>query len=338
MTNPSDGQEARKGLIFGLAAYGMWGLFPLYWPLLKPASATEILAHRMAWSLVVMAVLLGVRRNWSWIKQLRHTPGKVLLLCGAAILVSVNWGVYIWAVNKGHVVETSLGYFINPLVTVLFGVLILRERLRPLQWAAVGVGAAAIVELVVGYGNVPWIALILAFSFGSYGLMKKIAAVPAAESMAVETTFQFLPALAYLAFLQTRGTATFGHAHWTVTVLLACCGLVTVIPLMCFAAAANRLPLSTIGLLQFLTPILQLSCGVFIVHEAVPGTEWIGFAIVWLALALLTYDSLGRVRKRRAAAAKPQTVRELTISQSPSSVSFAELSGSDTSRSRASSA
>lgn len=335
-TPPAAGQESRKGLIFGLAAYGMWGLFPLYWPLLKPASATEILAHRMAWSLVIMAVLLGVQRNWSWIKQLRHTPGKVLLLFGAATLVSVNWGVYIWAVNKGHVVETSLGYFINPLVTVLFGVLILRERLRPMQWAAVGIGAVAIIELVVGYGHVPWIALILAFSFGSYGLLKKIASVPAAESMAVETAFQFLPALAYLAFLQTRGTATFGHAHWTVTVLLACCGLVTVVPLMCFAAAANRLPLSTIGLLQFLTPILQLSCGVFIVHEAVPGTEWIGFAIVWLALALLSYDSLSQIRKRRTA--QPQTVRELTMSQSPSSVSFAELSGSDASRSRASSA
>ncbi len=334
MTDPSAGQESRKGLIFGLAAYGMWGLFPLYWPLLKPASATEILAHRMAWSLVIMAMLLGLRRNWSGIKQLRQTPGKVVLLCGAAILVSVNWGVYIWAVNKGHVVETSLGYFINPLVTVLFGVLILRERLRPLQWTAVGIGAAAIVELVVGYGHVPWIALILAFSFGSYGLLKKIASVPAAESMAVESGFQFLPALVYLAFLQAHGTATFGHAHWTVTVLLACCGLVTVVPLMCFAAAANRLPLSTIGLLQFLTPILQLSCGVFVVHEAVPGTEWIGFAIVWLALALLSYDSLNQIRKRRTA----QTVRELTMSQSPSSVSFAELSGSDASRSRASSA
>lgn len=265
MTRP-DGQESRKGLIFGLAAYGMWGLFPLYWPLLKPAGATEILAHRMAWSLLVVIVVLAVRRNWSWIGQLRHSPVKILLLAAAAVVVSVNWGVYIWAVNKGSVVETSLGYFINPLVTVLFGVLILRERLRPLQWAAVAVGAAAIAELVVGYRHLPWIALILAFSFGSYGLFKKLAGVPAAQSMAVETSVQFLPALGYLAFLQAQGTAAFGHVHWTVTVLLACSGLVTVIPLMCFAAAANRLPLSSIGLLQFLTPILQLSCGVFVAH------------------------------------------------------------------------
>ncbi|MGH3416499.1 MAG: EamA family transporter RarD, partial [Actinocrinis sp.] len=267
MTPLGGASEERKGFIFGVAAYGLWGMFPLYWPLLKPATATEILAQRMVWSLAVMAILLAVKRNWSEIAKLRRTPRKILLLFGAATVVSVNWGVYIWAVNRGHVVETSLGYFINPLVTVLFGVLILRERLRRVQWAAVAIGGAAIVELVVGYGQVPWIALILAFSFGSYGLLKKMAAVPAAESMSVETAFQFLPALAYLTFLQSQGTAAFGHVHWTVTVLLVCCGLVTVVPLLCFAAAANRLPLSTMGLLQFLTPILQLMCGVFVAHE-----------------------------------------------------------------------
>lgn len=293
---PAAGQEERKGLIFGLVAYGLWGLFPLYWPLLKPASATEILANRMAWSLIMIAALLAARRNWSWIRQLRRTPAKALLLLAAATVISVNWGVYIWAVNRNQIVETSLGYFINPLVTVLFGVLILRERLRPLQWTAVAIGTAAIIELILGYGHVPWIALFLAFSFGSYGLFKKLASVPAVESMAVETGYQFLPALAYLIFLQIHGTATFGHTHWPVTTLLACCGVVTVIPLLSFAAAANRLPLSTIGLLQFLAPVLQLACGVFIAHETVPGAEWTGFAIVWIALALLTYDSLHHLR------------------------------------------
>jgi chloramphenicol-sensitive protein RarD len=306
VTEPA-GQENRKGLIFGFVAYGLWGLFPLYWPLLKPAGATEILAHRMTWSLVVMALLLAVRRDWAWIAELRHTPRKVLLLFAAAVVVSVNWGVYIWAVNRHQVVETSLGYFINPLVTVLLGVLVLRERLRPLQWVAVGTGAAAILELVVGYGNLPWIALVLAFSFGSYGLFKKLANVPAVKSMAIESGFQFLPSLTYLAFLQSQGTAAFGHTHWTVTALLALSGVVTVVPLLCFAAAANRLPLSTVGLLQFLTPILQLSCGVFIAHETVPGSEWIGFAIVWLALALLTYDSLTRLRRERAAGRQPSS-------------------------------
>ena len=297
MTEPA-GQDHRKGLIFGFAAYGLWGLFPLYWPLLKPAGAMEILAHRMVWSLAVMMLLLAIRRDWAWIAELRHTPRKVLLLLAAATVVSANWGVYIWAVNRHQVVETSLGYFINPLVTVLLGVVVLQERLRPLQWVAVGTGAAAILELVIAYGKLPWIALVLAFSFGSYGLFKKLANVPAVHSMAIESGFQFLPALTYLAFVQSQGSAAFGHAHWTVTVLLALAGVVTVVPLLCFAAAANRLPLSTMGLLQFLTPILQLSCGVFIAHETVPGSEWVGFAIVWVALALLTYDSLSRVRTK----------------------------------------
>ncbi|HEV2345671.1 MAG TPA: EamA family transporter RarD [Actinocrinis sp.] len=319
MTSAHD-QDERKGLIFGLVAYGLWGLFPLYWPLLKPASATEILAHRMAWSLLVIMVILAVRRDLSWIGQLRRTPRKALLLVLAATVVSVNWGMYIWAVNKGQVVETSLGYFINPLVTVLFGVLILHERLRPLQWAAVAVGAASIAELVIGYGHVPWIALILAFSFGSYGLFKKLASVPAVESMAVETGYQFIPALGYLAFLQAQGTATFGHTRWITTVLLACAGLVTVIPLLCFAAAANRLPLSTMGLLQFLAPILQLSCGVFIAHETVPGTEWIGFGIVWIALALFTYDSLqhSRSKNSKARASQPVPVAAVAVLNTPS--------------------
>jgi chloramphenicol-sensitive protein RarD len=295
--------EQRRGLIFGIAAYGMWGLFPLYWPLLEPAGALEILASRMVWSLVVVAVILGARRNWSWFGDLRRTPRKVACLCAAAVAVSVNWGVYIWAVNARHVVETSLGYFINPLFTVLLGVFVLRERLRRAQWFAVGIGGFAIVELVVAYGHVPWIALILAASFGTYGLLKKLAAVPAVESMAVETGFQFLPAVCYMGYLQVAGRATFGHAAWHVSALLICTGLVTAVPLISFAASANRLPLSTIGLLQFLAPVLQLSCGVFVAHETVPGTEWIGFGIVWVALFVLTFDTVRQVRSGKSARA-----------------------------------
>lgn len=291
--------EHRRGLISGVGAYGLWGLFPLYWPLLKPTGPVEILAHRMVWSLAVVLLILAVRRNWGWIPVLRRDPRRLLLLLGAACAVSVNWGVYIAAVNAGHVVETSLGYFVNPLVTVLLGVLVLHERLRPAQWAAVALGAAAIAELVVAYGRVPWIALTLAFSFGGYGLLKKIAAVPAVEAMSIEATYQFVPALGYLVYLQTTGTAAFGHVGWPVTVLLVCAGVVTAIPLLLFAAAANRLPLSTMGLLQFMTPILQLSCGVFIAHEIVPDTEWAGFAIVWLALVVLTGDSLRQMRTTR---------------------------------------
>jgi chloramphenicol-sensitive protein RarD len=318
----AEGARHRAGLRFGLAAYGMWGLFPLYWPLVRPAGSLEILASRMVWSLVCVAVILATRRHWSWIPLLRREPRKIALLGCASLAVTINWGTYIWAVNANHVVDASLGYFINPLVTILFGVVLLRERLRPAQWCAVGIGAAAIVELAIGDGRLPWISLILAFSFGSYGLIKKVAAVPAIESMAVESAFQFLPALAYLIYLQAAGRAVFGHAPWHVTVLLAGAGLVTVVPLIWFAAGAIRLPLSTMGLLQFLTPILQLLCGVFVAHETVPGTEWIGFAIVWLALAVLTYDGLRQARataeRRSAERASDEVVEAMPGARSSS--------------------
>lgn len=293
--------------MFGVAAYGMWGLFPLYWPHLEPASATEILANRMIWSLVFVAAVLilrspgsgrpGFGRRWAPITALRAEPRRLVLLLAASVLVSVNWGVYIWGVNSGKVVETSLGYFVNPVVTVLLGVLVLRERLRPLQWAAVGVGLAAIIELVAGYGQVPWIALVLASTFGLYGLCKKLAAVPALDSMAVESAYQFLPALAYLIYLQVAGTAAFGHVHWPVTALLVGAGVVTALPLISYAAAVNLASLSTLGLAFYLTPVLQLLCGVLVAHEAVPGLEWAGFGIVWGSLALLTIDSLREARR-----------------------------------------
>jgi chloramphenicol-sensitive protein RarD len=284
--------EQRRGLIYGIAAYGLWGLFPLYWPLLKPAGALEILASRMVWSLVTVLIVLVVRRHWGWIAELRRSPRRLALLGGAATVITVNWGTYIWAVNAGHVIETSLGYFLNPLVTIVFGVVILHERLRPTQWIAVGIGAAAVIELAVAYGHLPWIALVLASSFGTYGLLKKLAKVPAQESMTIESAFQFLPALGFLIYLQIHGTAVYGHAAWHVTLLLTFAGVVTLVPLLLFAGATNRLPLSTVGLLQFLAPILQLACGVFVAHEAVPGSEWVGFGIVWIALVVLTWDGL----------------------------------------------
>ncbi|GAA2066346.1 EamA family transporter RarD [Catenulispora yoronensis] len=301
--------ERRLGVGFGIAAYGIWGLFPLYWPLLKPAGAGEILAHRMAWSLLGVTVVLAVRRvpvgatRWGWIRDVLGQPRKLLLLAGAATVISVNWFVYIWSVNHGHTVDTAFGYFINPLVTVLFGVLLLREQLRRVQWVAVGIGAVAVLVLAVGYGKLPWIALVLAASFGTYGLLKKIAAVPAAESMAVETAMQFVPALAYLVWLQSQGTLAFGHHGAGNTSLLMLAGPVTVGPLICFAAAANRLPLSVVGLLQFLAPILQFIIGVTVQHEPVPATRLAGFLIVWAALAVLTVDALRGARRPRPAGA-----------------------------------
>ncbi|MEV0228409.1 EamA family transporter RarD [Nonomuraea sp. NPDC050786] len=291
--------DLRRGVLFGIAAYTLWGLFPLYWPLLKPSGAVEILAHRMVWSLVVVAAVLAVRRHWSWFRPLVRQPAKLGLLALAAVLVTVNWGVYIYAVNSGHVVESSLGYFINPLVNVLFGVVLLRERLRPLQWAAVGFGALAVVVLTLDYGRLPWIALTLATSFGVYGLVKKRANVAATEGLAIEALVLFLPALGYILFLQTGGQGTFAGQGLGHALLLIGSGVATAVPLIWFGAAAIRVPLSTMGLLQYIAPVLQFACGVLIAKETMPSSRWIGFSIVWLALAIFTYDSIRAARAAR---------------------------------------
>ncbi|MGW3355820.1 EamA family transporter RarD [Streptomyces bungoensis] len=295
--------EHRTGLLNGFAAYGMWGLVPLFWPLLKPAGAAEILAHRMVWSLVfVVAALLTVRR-WAWAGELLRQPRRLGLVTVAAAVITVNWGVYIWAVNSGHVVEASLGYFINPLVTIAMGVLLLKERLRPVQWAAVGTGFAAVVVLTVGYGRPPWISLCLAFSFATYGLVKKKVGLGGVESLAAETAVQFLPALAYLLWLGAHGESTFTAGGAGHSVLLASTGLVTALPLVCFGAAAIRVPLSTLGLLQYLAPVFQFGLGILYFHEAMPPERWAGFALVWVALGLLTWNALHSAHRARTAAA-----------------------------------
>ena len=293
--------EQRTGLVYGVLAYGLWGLVPVFWPLLEPSGAVEILAHRMVWSLVVVAAFLAVKRRWGWIRPLLRQPRRLAMVGVCAVTISLNWGFYIWSVNNGRVVEASLGYFINPLITIVFGVVLLKERLRPVQWTAVGIGAVAVGVLTVGYGRLPWIALVLAFSFATYGLAKKKVGLGGIESLAAETGVQFLPALGFLLFLGARGDATFG-AHGTPhALLLASCGLVTAIPLACFGAAAIRIPLSTIGLLQYLAPAFQFVLGITWFHEAMPAERWAGFALVWLALTLLTWDALRTARRSRAA-------------------------------------
>nr|WP_229926048.1 EamA family transporter RarD [Streptomyces longispororuber] len=280
----------------------MWGLVPLFWPLLKPASAGEILAHRMAWSLVVVAIALLCVRRWAWAKELLRQPRRLGLVAVAAGVITLNWGIYIWAVNTGHVVEASLGYFINPLVTIAIGVLLLGERLRPVQWVAVGVGLAAVLVLAFGYGRPPWISLCLAFTFAAYGLVKKKVNLGGLESLAAETAVQFLPAVVYLVWLGTRGDLVFGTEGAGHAALLAATGVVTAAPLVCFGAAAIRVPLSTLGLLQYLAPVFQFLLGILYFHEAMPAERWAGFALVWLALALLTFDAF-RFARRRASAA-----------------------------------
>jgi chloramphenicol-sensitive protein RarD len=304
--------EQRIGLLNGFAAYGMWGLVPLFWPLLKPAGAAEILAHRMVWSLAFVAVALVVVRRWAWAGELLRQPRKLGLITVAAAVITVNWGVYIWAVNSGHVVEASLGYFINPLVTIAMGVLLLKERLRPVQWAAVGIGFAAVLVLTIGYGQPPWISLTLAFSFATYGLVKKKVNLGGVESLAAETAIQFLPALGYLLWLGTSGEATFAAEGAGHAALLAATGVVTALPLVCFGAAAIRVPLSTLGLLQYLAPVFQFLLGVLYFREAMPPERWAGFALVWLALTLLTWDAL-RTARRSARTFRAETSRSSTI-------------------------
>ncbi|OEJ94920.1 EamA family transporter RarD [Streptomyces thermolilacinus] len=303
-TRSGGGGEQRTGLLYGVGAYGIWGLFPLYWPLLEPAGAVEILAHRMAWSLVAVALALLVVRRWAWIPELLRQPRKLGLIALAATVITLNWGVYIWAVNAGHVVESSLGYFINPLVTIAMGVVLLKERLRSAQWAAVGIAFAAVVVLAVGYGRPPWISLVLAFSFATYGLVKKKVNLGGLESLGAETAMLFLPAVGYLVWLGSTGDAAFGTAGVGHMALLASTGLVTAVPLVCFGAAAIRVPLSTLGLLQYLAPVFQFLVGVLYFREAMPPERWAGFALVWLALTLLTWDALRTARRTRAEAVR----------------------------------
>ncbi|MEU9618575.1 MULTISPECIES: EamA family transporter RarD [unclassified Streptomyces] len=294
--------EQRAGLLSGIGAYGLWGVVPLFWPLLKPGGAIEILAHRMVWSLGVVGIALLVLRRWSWIGELVRQPKKLGLISVAAAVITVNWGLYIWSVNNGHVVEASLGYFINPLVTIAMGVLLLGERLRPAQWVAVGTGVAAVLVLAIGYGQPPWISLTLAFSFATYGLVKKKVNMGGLESLTAETAVLFVPALGYLLWLGARGESTFASEGPGHAVLLASTGIVTATPLVLFGAAAIRVPLSTLGLLQYLAPVFQFVLGILYFHEAMPPERWAGFALVWLALTLLTWDAFRTARRTRARA------------------------------------
>jgi chloramphenicol-sensitive protein RarD len=284
--------EGRKGFLLGVAAYGMWGVFPLYWPLLEPAGAVELLAHRVVWSALVMALLVALLRRTSQVRALLSSPRSRLLLLLAAIVISVNWGVFIWGVNNDHVVETSLGYFINPLVTVMAGVVILGERLRPLQWGALGLAAAAVLGLAIENGRPPWVALALAFSFASYGLLKKKVNAGAVEGLTVETLIIAPVALGYLLWLGSTGEAqALEDPPWHLLLILTS-GLVTALPLICFGGAATRVPLTTLGLLQYLAPTIQFLLGVTLLGEPMSTGRWLGFAVIWLALAIFTADSL----------------------------------------------
>ncbi len=287
--------ERRTGYGYAIAAYASWGVFPLYWRLMRPSSPMEILAQRIVWCVVLMLVVVTVGRTW---RRLRESlrPRTLGLITAASVALAVNWGIYIYAVNTDRVVESSLGYFINPLVTVLLGVLVLRERLRAGQWVAIGIATTAVGVLTVDYGHPPYFALVLAFSFGLYGLIKNRLRVPAADGLTIEAGLLVLPAAGYLVFLGMHGQATLGHVSVGHTLLVVTSGAVTSGPLLLFAGAAKRLPLSAIGLMQYIAPILQLAVGVLVIHEPMPPTRLAGFGLVWAALAVFTVDGILRAR------------------------------------------
>lgn len=288
---------SQNGIAFGVAAYLCWGFFPLYWPLLEPAGALEVLAHRFVWSMVFVLIAISLMGRWGRFAAIARDRRLMAILAAAAVVIALNWGGFIYGVTNGHVVETSLGYFINPLVTVLLGVVVLKERLRPVQWCAVAIGTASVVVLSVDYGRLPFVALVVAFSFAAYGFLKKKADLPAFDGLGMETLILTPVAVGYLVILQLTGALAFAHQGPGNAALLIGTGLVTAVPLLLFGAAATRLPLTTIGLLQYLGPFIQFVLGITIFDEEMSPARWAGFALVWLALVVFTADGLAQRRR-----------------------------------------
>ena len=279
------------GLLFGVSAYTLWGLFPIYWPLLKPANPLEIVSHRAVWTLVFCFIILALTKTLKSTLSLLKRPKIVAGLFLGSILISINWIIYIYAANTGHVIEASLGYFINPLVVIATGVIVLKEKMRPLQWTAVGIATIGVAVLTIDYGRLPWIALGLALSWGSYGLVKKQLGLGALEGLSIETLLSSGFYLGYLIWLGNGGEGHFTYSL-TLTLLLIGGGAVTAIPLLLFNGSTNRLPLTLVGLLQYITPTIQFCIGVWYYHEDMPAARWAGFLIIWVALMSLALDLL----------------------------------------------
>ncbi len=295
-----------RGVLYALGAYLCWGFLPLFWKAVQQASPLEILAHRVVWSLAFLLILLAFLRKWRWMRVVVTDRRILLTFAITSLVLSINWLTYIWAVNAGHVIETSLGYFINPLVNVLLGVVVLQERMRWGQWAAIGLAAVGVLYLTIVLGSLPWIALTLAFSFALYGLIRKTAALNSLEGLTLETLFMIVPALLYLVYLDRAGHGTFGHLSPTFTGLLITTGVVTAIPLLLFAAGARRIPLSLVGILQYTTPTIQFLLGIFLYHEPFSATKLVGFLLIWLALTLYSGESLWQ--RRQVTLLKPATL------------------------------
>ena len=285
-----------KGILNGLAAYALWGFFPIYWKFLHQVPALQVIGHRISWSFVLLIVIIFATRQWKDFRTAALTPKVIGIYSIAAVLLTVNWLVYVWGVNAGFIVETSLGYFINPLLSVLLGVIFLRERLRPTQWIPVGIAALGVIYLTVIYGRLPWIALSLAFSFGFYGFVKKLAPLGSLYGLTLETGIVFPIALIYLLIVELNGTGAFAHEGTSITLLLIGAGAVTTIPLLMFASAAREIPLTVVGLLQYIAPTIQFLIGIFIYREPFDQSHLIGFGIVWVALIIFWVENLRAYR------------------------------------------
>lgn len=299
-----------KGVLFALAAYILWGFFPLYFKAIQQVSALQILAHRIAWGFVFTLAVVLVLRQWKEFRASVFNRRTFLIYAGASVVLGINWFTYVWAVITNHVVESSLGYFINPIVSVLLGVIFLRERLRTFQWVAIAMVTAGVVYLTITFGQLPWISLVLAVTFGFYGLLKKIAPLGALHGITLETAVLTIPSLVYLFIVNANGTGTFGHSTPLLDFLLVLSGPVTAIPLLLFATGARRIPLTTIGLLQYIAPTLQFLLGVLVFHEPFDQSRLIGFMIIWLALVLFSVENLLARRRTPSTAPIPAEISE----------------------------
>jgi chloramphenicol-sensitive protein RarD len=280
-----------KGILYGIGAYTLWGFFPIYWKFLHSVPALQVIGHRIAWSFVLLALYILLTKQWNEFRSVASNAKTIGIYSIAAVLLSFNWLIYVWGVNAGFIVETSLGYFINPLLSVLLGVVFLRERLRPMQWIPVGLAALGVTYLTIVYGRPPWIALSLAFTFGFYGFVKKLSPLGSLYGLTLETAIVFPVALLYIAFVGFTGSGAFLQSGSKIDLFLIGAGAVTTIPLLMFASAAKQIPLTIVGLLQYIAPTLQFLIGVFVYKESFDFSHFIGFGIVWIALIVFALEN-----------------------------------------------
>lgn len=293
------GLQSHKGILSALTAYLLWGFFPIYWKSIKVVPVYEILCHRVVWSLLFLIILLSIRKHWKWLKPALVVPKTILPFVGSAVIIAGNWLTYIWGVNSGYIVETSLGYFINPLVNVLLGVVFLKEKLRRIQWISIIIAFLGVLYLTFQYGQFPWIALTLAFSFGFYGLIRKTARLASMEGLSIEMAILFIPALFFIIHFESHGSGSFLSGNYTIKTLLPLSGIITSVPLLFFAFGARNITLTSLGLLQYVAPTLQLLVGVYIYNESFPKIRLIGFLFIWIALIIYSTEGIWVARRKR---------------------------------------